>query len=547
MTTALVHPNGAPLQKAVPVEAEGRARIVGLSPWKGNRVHPWNLDGAVVKAQQYEEYFLMYENHAYVRAAIDKIAKSATNVGYDLIPRDSRSEPNEQEVALLKEFFDSQPDFSGEMRRAYKQLLICGDAFIYIVPDRRRRPAYLKVLHPKTVHIQINAQGRVLGYVQQNLDEIGDNNEPVFFEPQEIIHIKIDNPNDDIYGLSPLESLKWAIGADLYAQRYNASFFANSGVTGTIIGVRNADPAEVERNRRWLEENYMGPEAAHRPIILEGESISISKSVATHTEMGFLDGRTFIIQEILAVLDVPPAKLGRMDSANRSNSKEQDKSFRSESVAPLQRIVEAAINGQFVRPILGARDMIFTHSESDMRDQIEQMELFTRAEAWGVLSPNEVRAKLGMAPVEGGDTNFLMTPTGAVPLDRMDLYFQLPSQNVDKIPPTADDPPSGEPQPQPSPNSQISSVKKGTADAVGNLKKAVEVLQNPSSKAHVAMAYAHLTDALHLGDAAIVEAHDLLYKTLSSNDPILFQGYLGRAVTALAPYYHLGETNDSDG
>jgi len=537
METALVRTNGAPLRKAVESQAEelpeGKGRIVGLSPWNMNRTSPWNLQGAVTKAEKWDEYNAMYETHAYVRAAIDKIAKSATHVGFDLVPR-NRSEPNEAEISELKVFFDAQPDFSAELRKAYKHLLIGGDAFMYIVPDRRRQPSYLKTLHPKTMHIRINQQGKILGYVQKNLDEIGGDNQPVFFEPHEIIHIKIDNPNDDIYGLSPLESLKWAVATDLYAQRYNAAFFANSGVTGTIIGVRNADPNEVQRNRKWLQENYMGPDAAHKPIILEGESISISKSVATHTDMGFLEGRAFIIQEILAVLDVPPAKLGRMESANRSNSKEQDQSFRAESVAPLQWIMEAAINGQFVRPILGAEDTVFVHSDTNARDQMEQMDYFTKAEAWGILNPNEIRAKINYAPVEGGDTNIIMTPTGAVPLDRLQLYFQIPQQNTDTIPPTTQDPPEGEAQPKRTNEASVTTVGK----SLSSVQQALDILKSATHKGQVAMAYSHLNDSLGL-DPAVDEAHTALKKALDATDPLLAEGYLGRAVQQLLPFAYV--------
>ena len=284
----------------------------------------------------------------------------------------------------------------------------------------------------------------------------------------------------------------------------------------------------------------MGPDAAHKPIILEGENITISKSVATHTEMGFLEGRTFIIQEILAVLDVPPAKLGRMGDANRSNSKEQDQSFRAESVAPLQWIMEAAINGQFVRPIMGVTDTIFVHAEGNNRDEIERMEYFTKAEGWGILSPNEVRAKLGYAPVDGGDVNFVMTPTGAVPLDRMDLYFQIPKTNVQDVPPSKenDDPVEGEPMPQRTQNTNTQTVGKAHTQ---NIAEAMALLKSATHKGHLAVAYSYLTDALDLGLAEIKEAYTAVQKALSADDPLLAEGYLGRAIRALQPFDHLGD------
>jgi hypothetical protein len=321
----------------------------------------------------------------------------------------------------------------------------------------------------------------------------------------------------------------------------------NSGVTGTIIGISNANPDEIQRTRKWLQENYVGVEAAHRMIVVEGQDISINKSVATHNEMGFLEGRKFIIQEILAVLDVPPAKIGIVESANRSNSKEQDKTFRTEAISPLQYIVESVINDGFIRTILGVQNTIFVHSEGDTRDAIEQMNYYTKGQAFGNFNTNEIRAELGMAPVEGGDINFIMTPTGAVPLDRMNLYFQLPQTNTDKVPPTAQDPVSGEPMPGPTSGERVSATRSANKSTLGF----DDALVNPIISAQAALvklsgysvndnnlrqAYSYLNDARDIGDSRIDNAFLSLQKALSTHDEILKRGYIERAQEAMSHF-----------
>lgn len=537
--TDILLPNGTLARKSVD---EGRGKITGLTPWR-EAAYGRGVNGAVTKKARWRDYYDMYRTHAIVRAAIEKIAKTATNVGYDFVPRDSRAEIKKRELKILKAFFDEQPDFIYELRRIYKDLLIYGDAYLYVVPDRRRRPKKLKRLHPKTIHIKMSINGDIEAFYQKDPDDISDN--AVRFESHEILHFRIDDPDSDVYGLSPLESLQLAVGADLYAQRYNASFFMNSGITGTIIGVRNANPDEVQRNRKWLEENYTGPEAAHKPIIIEGESIDIKKSVATHNEMGFLEGRRFIIQEILAVLDVPPAKVGIMESANRSNSKEQDKTFRTESVSPLQYIVESVINDQFVRKILGVQNTIFVHSEGDTRDAIEQMDYYTKGEAWGIFNINEIRAKLGMAPVEGGEINGIMSPTGFVPVDRLIAYFE-PIQPPAGAADTAEDPLAGEDPPKPTPNQDVATAssrevaKTRGVDLTSPILAAQGALvklsyANPNDSA-LRQAYSYLNDARSLRDSRIDHAFQSIRKALGTNDTILRQGYVERAQEAMGQF-----------
>ena len=551
--TNLILPNGQSVDefKKYTRDPQGKGKIVGLTTWKDRAVTGMGVEGATLKKGTWRDYYDMYKTHALVYAAINKISKTATTVGYDFVPRDSRSKIKKSEVKILQDFFYLQKNFIGELRKVYRDLMIYGDAYLYIVADRRRKPVRLKRLSPKTIQIKAQRNGTIDAYFQKDPED--PNDPPVRYAPHEILHFRIDDPDNDLYGLSPLESLKMAVSADLYAQRFNASFFRNSGVTGTIIGVRNANPDEIERNRKWLTENYTGPESAHKPVIIEGESIEIKKSVANHTEMGFLEGRKFIILEILAVLDVPPAKVGIMESANRSNSKEQDKTFRTESISPLQNLVQDVINDYFIRDILGVKNTIFVHAEGDTRDQIEQMNYFTKGQAFGNFNSNEVRAKLGMAPVEGGDINFIMTPTGAVPLDRMQLYFQIPKTNVQDVPPVPSDPVEGEP---------IVARPPQVVSAEGSLKKShdpTEVIDYASANfaLHAALvkltepyhtdsslrqAYSYLNDALVLDDTRVMNAYVSVQKALTSSDMLLKQGYIERAHEAMNQFIISYET-----
>lgn len=426
-TPQLVLPDGTPITRAL--SGDGRAARLGFS------VHSWSamdVRGAQVKAQDWRLLFDMYRRHPIVRAAVDKIVKVCTNTGFEFVPRDSRRKVKQSEYKRAKEFFDRQHDFIGELRRVYQDLLIFGDAYLYVVYDRRRQPMKLKRVAPWTMHVKAKRNGEIEYFVQRDPDD--PKADAVVFQTREILHFRLPNPTDDIYGLSPLESLKTTVTTDLAAMTWNKNFFMNGASTGTIIMVEDATEEEVMRAREYIKQAYSGPENAHTPLIITGKT-RVEKSISTHSEMGFLDGRQYLKGEILAVLDVPPAKIGEMGSANRSNSKEQDKTFKNESVSPLQYVVESVVNDQFLRAILDIKDTIFQHSESDVRDAQEQMDLWKNAVQNGLMNINEVRSLMGLASVPGGDINYVMTPTGAVPVVDLELYFKIPETNVDTVPP----------------------------------------------------------------------------------------------------------------
>src|SRR6185503_15593000 len=92
-----------------------------------------------------------------------------------------------------------------------------------------------------------------------------------FYDDEIIIHFTLDDPESDVQGISPLHPLQRAVAQDLFAMEYNEAFFRNSAQTGIIFIVKTSTSDEAKRNREWLETNYVGPENAHRPLLLEGD------------------------------------------------------------------------------------------------------------------------------------------------------------------------------------------------------------------------------------------------------------------------------------
>lgn len=523
----LYDPRGNNLMKAQS-EPEGSAfRIMSTGPRL--QFYRNDLKGAEPKQWDHRLYLSMYYQHPWLKAAIDTLVRTATNTGWEFVPRTKLAQQDEAEVAVAGEFFSKQSNFMGELVKIYEDLLIFGDAYLYIVPDRRRKPARLKRLAPWTMHINAAPNGRIKNYVQKDLTQ--PMQDAVVFQPYEILHFKQNDPGNDLYGLSPLESLKASITADLHMLNFQKMFFKNGASLGTFITVEGATDAELERTRDWVLEEYVGTDNAFRPVIMGGQGIKIEKGAATHNDMHFIQGRDYFVSEIMAVLGVPPAKLGRMETANRSNAKEQDKSFRQETISPLQNLVENVINDNFMRPVLHLEKTVFEHSKEDIRDATEQMELHTAAVGWGLNTINEIRERLGYPKIDGGDIAFVMTPTGAVPVDRLDLYFQLPQPNSDKVPGVARSGPT-EKAPaykQSKPEGAPAAAKSLTTNFVENVNAARMWLTKSDDMA-LRQALTYTYDAAELAPHPLFDqAIENIHKALSIDDDYARQGYVERA------------------
>lgn len=385
------------------VERAGN-RIISIGPTEERKVTPAG----------YATYTRMYKQHPIVRASVDKIAKSCTATGYMFAPRDTREQLNEQRAAVLSEAF-SRSKASYRLRQIYTDLLVYGDAYLYIEPARNGVPYSFSRVAPATVSIVVDKEtGDVTSYITRDTQGV-----ELQFEPEQFLHFRFFDPDNDVYGLSPLASLASTVAQDLFAQTYNEAFFANSAQTGIVFNMRNASREEVERNRDFLRKEYTSAANAHKPLLLEGD-VSVSKSVASPAEMQFIEGRKQLTQEILAVFDLPYTKLGgTSESANRSQSAENDKSFRAETIVPLQNLVEETINEDLIFRVFGFEDIVFSHNDVDERDEKAQMDLFLAGMKSGIYTINWIRGQLGLTEVEGGDEPYIQTSTGLIPVSQI--------------------------------------------------------------------------------------------------------------------------------
>ncbi|CAB5221090.1 COG4695 Phage-related protein [uncultured Caudovirales phage] len=371
-------------------------------------------------AKSWATYTRMYKQHPIVRSVIDKIARTAVASGFQFIPRDRAQALNEAAAAKVAEIMQRSNSVA-LLRETYRDLLIYGDAYWYLTPARNGVPFQMIRVSPSQVNIVINNLTReVTSYIVRDAK----NGTETQYAPDEFVHFRFADPDNDLYGLSPLESLISTVAQDLFAQTYNEAFFANSAQTGIVFNMRNASKEEVERNREFLKKEYTSAANAHKPLLLEGD-VDVSKSVSSPAEMQFIEGRKQLTMEILAVFDLPYTKLGgTSESANRSQSAENDKTFRSETIKPLQSVIEEVINEQLLYVIFNIKDTLFQHAEVDYRDESAQMDMYIKGLSHGIYTINYVRNKLGLPPIEGGDVASLSTPLGLMPVQEVESAAQ---------------------------------------------------------------------------------------------------------------------------
>jgi HK97 family phage portal protein len=221
-----------------------------------------------------------------------------------------------------------------------------------------------------------------------------------------ICHVKAFHPQDDHYGLSPMQAAASAIDVHNSAARWSKALLDNAARPSGAIIYKGADGQgamasdQYERLLEEMTENYQGARNAGRPMLLEG-GLDWKPMAFSPSDMEFQKTKEAAAREIALAFGVPPMLLGIPGDATYANYQEANRAFYRLTVLPLAGKVTAAI-GHWLSGMAGAEMRIGPDmdqvpalaAERDMQwRRIGEAEFLTRAEK---------RALLGL-PVEDGE------------------------------------------------------------------------------------------------------------------------------------------------
>lgn len=147
----------------------------------------------------------------------------------------------------------------------------------------------------------------------------GPDGEEVPLGLDEVIQIKLPNPNDPYRGLGPVQAMLSDIDAAQYSAEWNRNFFINGARPGGIIKVDyKMDDEEFEAFiNRWRRQ-HQGTANAHRVAVLENatwQDVQFSME-----DMQFVELRNLPRELIREAFAFPKPMLGTVDDVNRANA-----------------------------------------------------------------------------------------------------------------------------------------------------------------------------------------------------------------------------------
>ncbi len=288
----------------------------------------------------------------------------------------------------------------------FGQLLLTGNAYLEAVGGAEGRlPLELHVLRSDRMSVVPGRDGWPVGYEyaaggRKHRFEVGEG-------PAPVCHLRSFHPQDDHYGLSPMQAAAQSVDVHNAAARWSKALLDNAARPSGAIVYRGAEGQgslsadQYDRLVSEMESHHQGARNAGRPMLLEG-GLDWKPMGFSPSDMEFQKTKESAAREIARAFGVPPMLLGRPGDATYATYQEANRAFYRLTVLPLAARVAARMAEWLARftgetlelvPDLDRVPALAAERDAQWR-RVAQADFLTGAEK---------RALLGLPPLAGGE------------------------------------------------------------------------------------------------------------------------------------------------
>lgn len=236
----------------------------------------------------------------------------------------------------------------------------------------------------------------------------------------EDLMVIMDNPQTDVrfagYGFSPLEGLIVSVSAELYASKYNSSYFEKGAVPEGMINLGpEAAPEDVNAFRLYWMNEIMG-----RPWaipILGGSSAEWVPWRATNKEMEFQAYQEWLLKKMCANFQMSAKEMGLIEDVNRSTAESEDTGEQEKGVEPMLELLEDSFNLEIIGEYgLGVGDYVTFKFDEEHESEEAINARFSLMVPEGAATRQEWREALSMDPGEDEGLDEFLVQSEVYPL-----------------------------------------------------------------------------------------------------------------------------------
>ena len=357
-----------------------------------------------------------YLKNAIVYRCVNEISRGASAVPFVIKAGDQIIE--EHPLIDLLNRPNPLQSYSEFFNSLFGYVLLSGNAYILKVGADTGTPQELHQLRPDRIVIKGSGnqipdryQYVLNGKIHQQYEVDQENGF------SDLKHIKLWNPLDDYYGLSPMSAAAVEVDQFNMASKHNVNLLNNGARPSGAIVFKPQDDAgfavnltESQRQQLLTDLNnrFSGTANAGRPLLLEGD-FDWREMGLSPKDMDFLNLKHMSATDIAMCFGVPSQLVGVPDAQTYANVAEARLALYEETIIPHLRKLSSDLN-EWLVPMFDERlrlefDIDSIPALSERRRKI--YENVTSAVREGIMTRNEAREIIGLQPVDGADDLYI--------------------------------------------------------------------------------------------------------------------------------------------
>ena len=383
------------------------------------RFAPASLD--TVGKEMYSQYRAGYESNPFVFRAVNIRSNAVASVPF-LIFDTHDNEIMSRDHPLRKLLARPNPKMSWTefVRISETYLGINGNVFIYPIKTTFDGVKELWPISPDRVTPQRSNDV----FEPVSAWTINTGNGTITVKPDELIHIKLNNSSDELFGVSPMYVAKRAIDMQNAASRWNTSALSNGARPSLHLKMHRVLTKIQKRElKEEVRGKYQGQDNTGN-VMITGDDMDVTPLGFTAVEMDFANGMVMNAREISVAYEVPSELIGDVSNKTYANAAEAGRQFAVNCVLPLLNMLYGALDS-FLTPMYKDVGRI-SYDIAKVQDLAgDQTNLYTSVTNADFLTVNEKREIFGYDDV-GSEGDIILTNMSRVPLSEAVTEITVP-------------------------------------------------------------------------------------------------------------------------
>ncbi len=238
------------------------------------------------------------------------------------------------------------------------------------------------------------------------------------FTKDEIVYIMA-NPQQNGYGMSPLEVSAYIITASLYADEYNIDFFKHSNIPPAIVNLGKNISQEQRKQFQTNWDNEVAGRGLHKMMFVSGTEGTEYVAMRTQSsrDMQMMEYLKWTLNVKCACFQISPQDISFISDYHRSVGETQKEITKERGIMNLLSLLETYFNTEIVKKCFPFQDVMFQWQGLDLQDEKVQADIDASDIKLGVISRNDRRKRIGLQPIDGGDTILVETTMNTVRIE----------------------------------------------------------------------------------------------------------------------------------